>query len=92
MIADQMLLAPGLHRSAAEGSSAVRSSGGWPTSLGQGPSFLGHPPRPVEGSAQEQLDVGIKATEFIGRPLGQGIVDSRVNPQQYLLAVTHCQE
>jgi hypothetical protein len=39
--------------------------------------------------AQQHLDLGIEATKLIGRPLGQGIVDSRINPKKYLLAVTH---
>ena len=33
--------------------------------------------------------MGIEAAELIGRPLGQGVMDSGINPQQYLLAVIH---
>jgi hypothetical protein len=33
--------------------------------------------------------VSIDAAELIGRPLGQGIMNRRVNAQQYLLAVIH---
>jgi hypothetical protein len=33
--------------------------------------------------------VGIEAAELVVRPVGQGIMDSRINPQQYLLAVGH---
>ena len=69
--------------------SACRSGGGWTTALGQGASLLRHSPGVVEGPAQQHLDVGIEAAELIGRPLGQGIMDGRINPQQYLLAVTH---
>ena len=67
----------------------VGSSGRWPAPLGQGPSPLRHSPGVVESSAQQHLDVGIEAAELIGRPLGQGIVDAGIDPQQYLLAVIH---
>ena len=61
----------------------------WPAPPGQGPGALGHPSGLLEGSAQQHLDVGIQAAELIGRPPGQGIMHSGIDPQEYLLAITH---
>jgi hypothetical protein len=65
------------------------SCGGWTTALGQGPSPFRHSPGVVEGPAEQHFDVGIEAAELIGRPLGESVMDSGINPKQYLLAVIH---
>jgi hypothetical protein len=64
-----------------EAASCLGSGSGGPASFGQGPSLLGHSPGPVKGPAQQHLDLGVEAAELIGRPLGQGIMDSRIHPQ-----------
>lgn len=55
----------------------------------QGPRTLGRSSGFLEGSAQQHLDVSIEASELVGRPPGQRIMDSWVDPQQDLLAITH---
>jgi hypothetical protein len=65
------------------------SSGGWPAAPGQGPSPLGHSSGALEISAKQHLDVGVQASELIGRPLGERVVDRGIDPQEHLLAVTH---
>ena len=62
---------------------------GWPAPLWHGPSSLRHPPSVVERTAQQHLDLGIETAELICRPAGQGIMDSGIDPKEYLLAITH---
>ena len=67
----------------------LRRHPGRPAPLGHGPSSLRHPPSVVECTAQQHLDLRIEAAELICRPAGQGIVDSGIDPKEYLLAITH---
>jgi len=56
-------------------------------------AHLPHPPRQPpgvgQGTAQEELDLGVGAAQLVGRPPGQGVVDRRVQAQQQALALTH---
>ena len=61
---------------------------GWPASLGHSPDSLRHPPSVVEGTAQQHIDLGIETAELVCRPSGQGIMDSWIDPKEYLLAIT----
>lgn len=65
------------------------SLGGWPSPPGQRPSTVRHPPSLDERSAEQHLDLSIDAAELICRPPGQRIVDGRIDPKEYLLAVIH---
>jgi benzoate membrane transport protein len=51
--------------------------------------LAGHPPRVRQGTAQQELDLGIGAAHLIGGPPRQGVVDRRVEPQQDALALGH---
>ncbi|HLW94229.1 MAG TPA: hypothetical protein VKS25_02525 [Solirubrobacteraceae bacterium] len=44
--------------------------------------------RVVEGTAQEHLDVGVQASKVVARPAREGVVNRRIDPQEYLLALT----
>ena len=57
--------------------------------FGNGSRLPGHATGINERSTQQHLDVGVEATEVVGRPLGQRVVDGGINSQQYLLTVTH---
>ena len=56
-------------------------------------AHLPHPPRQPpgvgQGAAQEELDLGVGAAQFVGGPPGQGVVDGGVEPQQETLALAH---
>jgi hypothetical protein len=49
----------------------------------------GHPAGVAKGAAEQELDLGIGAAHLIGGPLGEGVVDRRVETQQYALAFGH---
>ena len=59
----------------------------WPATPGYCLGLLGHPPRVVEGPAQQDLDLGIEAAELVGGPPGQRVVDGGVEAQRDLLAL-----
>jgi hypothetical protein len=47
----------------------------------------GHPARVAEGATQQHLDLGVEAAKLVRGPASQGIMDRRVEAQQYLLAL-----
>jgi len=49
----------------------------------------GKPPGVGEGAAQQELDLGVGAAQFVGCPSGKGVVDGWVEPQQDALAFAH---
>lgn len=53
------------------------------------PGVAGHPAGVAKGAAEQELDLGIGAAHLIGGPLGEGVVDRRVETQQYALAFGH---
>src|SRR5690242_4525758 len=53
------------------------------------PGAARHPPRVAESPAEQELDLGISGSHLVGRPLGQGVVDGRIESQQDALAVSH---
>src|SRR5579863_9127879 len=61
----------------------------WSASLWQRLGRFRHSSGIVEGSAQQHLDLGVEAAELVSRPVGQGVVDGGINPEQYLLAFIH---
>jgi hypothetical protein len=66
----------------------MRGSGGaaW-TPLGC--DTAGQPPRVGEGAAQQELDLGVSAAQFVRGPPGQGVMNGWVQPQQDALALAH---
>jgi hypothetical protein len=40
-------------------------------------------------SAQQELDLRVNAAQFVGGPFGQGVADSRIQPQQDAPALAH---
>jgi hypothetical protein len=59
-----------------------------PAAPGHGPCLPGHPAGVVEGASQQHLDLGVEAAKLVGGPSGQGVVDSWVDAQQHLFALT----
>jgi hypothetical protein len=56
--------------------SHLRGAAGQPTDLGK-------------GAPEQELDLGVRTAQVVGRPLGQGVVYGRVQPQQQTLALRH---
>src|SRR6201993_4721140 len=54
-----------------------------------GPGPPGRAAARAEGAAEQELDLGIGAAHLVGGPLGEGVVDRRVEAQQYALAFGH---
>jgi hypothetical protein len=42
-----------------------------------------------QSTAQQELDLGISASQLIAGPPGQGVMDGRIQPQQYAFALAH---
>jgi hypothetical protein len=53
----------------------------------QGRRLSRHPAGVVEGPPEQHLDVSVEASELVGRPARQGIVDRWVDAQQHLFAL-----
>jgi hypothetical protein len=47
----------------------------------------GHPAGVIEGSAEDQLDLGVEAAQLVCSPIGQRVVHCGVKPQRDLLAL-----
>ena len=47
----------------------------------------GHPASVAEGATQQHLDLGVEAAKLVRGPSSEGIVNRRVEAQQYLLAL-----
>src|ERR1700677_254228 len=43
----------------------------------------------AEGAAEHELDLGVGGPHLIGRPLGQGVMDGRIEPEQDAFTVCH---
>src|SRR6185437_16662485 len=63
--------------------------GTWPAGPAHGSDLAGQPPGVGQGTAQEELDLGVGAAQLVGGPPGQGVVDRRVQAQQETLALAH---
>jgi hypothetical protein len=47
------------------------------------------PPRLAERAPEHELDLGVGGAHLVGRPLGQGVVDGRVEPEKNAFAFGH---
>ena len=73
-----------------------RGSGGFGRAAGARPPAGAHlscmPGQPAcvgQCPAQQELDLGVGAAQFITGPSGQGVVHGGIQPQQYALALAH---
>jgi hypothetical protein len=60
------------------------------------PALLAHltclsrkPPGLVQRPSQQELDLSVRAAQFVARPPGQSVVHGGIKPQQYALALAH---
>jgi hypothetical protein len=58
-----------------------------PAAPGDRLCLFGHPARVIEGTAQQDLDLGVEAAELVGGPPSQGVMDGGVEAQRDLLAL-----
>jgi hypothetical protein len=50
---------------------------------------LGHATSLHERTAQQELDLGVDASQLVIGPAGQRVMDCRVEPEQHLSALAH---
>src|SRR5690242_18114395 len=65
------------------------AGGGWPPAGAHRSGAAGQPPCVGECTAEQEFDLGVGAAQLVAGPLGQGVVDGRVQPQQDALAFGH---
>jgi hypothetical protein len=61
----------------------------WPPGLAHRRDPARQSPGVGERTAQEVLDLGVRAAQLVGGPAGQRVVDRRVESQQDALALCH---
>jgi hypothetical protein len=68
----------------------VRRPGVWrPAGPAYRPDSAGQPPGVGQRAAEQELNLGVGAAQFVGGPPAQRIVHGRVQPQQDVLALAH---
>jgi hypothetical protein len=65
----------------------LAASDRWPATPGYRLGLLGHPAGIVQGSAEENLDLGVEAAELVGGPPGERVMNRGIKAQRDLLAL-----
>jgi len=71
------------------GGSAGAGVAWWPARPAHLPHPAGQPAGVGQRTAQEKLDLGVRAPQLVGGPPGQGVMDGGIEPQQDALALAH---
>ena len=85
----QVMTSPGLVIAGRWRAGSGAAGGGWPPAGPHRPGAAGQPPCVGERAAEQEFDLGVGAAQFVAGPLGQGVVDGGVQPQQDALAFGH---